>query len=357
MATTVPVILSGGAGTRLWPLSRMEAPKQMQRLLGSDTMLGATISRVEHLGPVVVVAGVDSLDRIAEAIPRQRRSRLIGEPIGRNTAPAVAAAALTVASDDVLVVLPSDHHIADAAAFRAAVDRAVEVASGGRLVTFGVVPRRLETGFGYIIPTTEEAATSRLDFHPIDRFVEKPDALLAADLIEAGALWNSGMFVFPAGLLIEEMSRHAPEILTCVEESLRSSVSTAGQNQSGQMESWRLDLGPEFANAPGISIDVAIMEPTDRGAVVSLDAGWSDVGSWESLWELSEQDLAGNVEIGDVVALESSRNYLRSEGPLIAVIGVEGLVVVATEDAVLVVPRDRAQDVKSLVEVVPPENR
>lgn len=352
MATTIPVILSGGAGTRLWPLSRLEAPKQMQRLLGSDTMLGATISRVDHLGPLIVVAGVDSLDRIAEAIPIERRSRLIGEPIGRNTAPAVLAAALTVASDDVLLVLPSDHHIADAAAFRVAVDRAVEVASSGRLVTFGVVPHRVETGFGYIIPVTDEAAASPVDFHSIDRFVEKPDVVLAAQLIESGAMWNSGMFVFPAGLLIEEMSRHAPEILTCVEESLRSSATTGNARESG-----RLDLGPEFADAPAVSIDVAIMEPTDRGAVVLLDAGWSDVGSWESLWELSEQDPAGNVEIGEVVALESSRNYLRSEGPLIAVIGIEGLVVVATDDAVLVVPRDRAQDVKSLVEVVPLENR
>jgi len=354
MATTIPVILSGGAGTRLWPLSRLKAPKQLQRLLGLDTMLESTISRVDHLdGPVVVVAGVDSLDHIAAAIPTGRPSRLIGEPIGRNTAPAVAAAALTAASDDVLLVLPADHHIADVAAFRVAVDRAVEVASSGRLVTFGVVPGRLETGFGYIIPKSfEQRASSRVDFHSIDRFVEKPDAATAADLIESGALWNSGMFVFPAGVLIEELSRHAPEILTRVEESLGSSLSTGNQ-----IESWRIELGPEFAAAPDLSIDVAVMEPTDRGAVVSLDAGWNDVGSWESLWELSEQDPTGNVIIGEVVALESSRNYLRSDGPLIAVIGIEGLVVVATDDAVLVVPRDRAQDVKSLVEVVPPKNK
>lgn len=349
MAATIPVILSGGAGTRLWPLSRLAAPKQLQRLLGTETMLESTISRVDHLdGPFVVVAGVDSLDRVAAALPAGRPSRLIGEPIGRNTAPAVAAAALTAAPDDVLLVLPADHHIADPAAFRIAVDMAVEVASGGRLVTFGVAPGRLETGFGYIIPKPFDRDLSLpVEVRSIDRFVEKPAAATASALIESGALWNSGMFVFPAGLLIEELSRHAPEILTPVEESLRSAVTTGN----------RTLLGPEFAAAPGVSIDVAVMEPTDRGAVVLLDAGWSDVGSWESLWELSEQDLTGNVTLGDVVALESSRNYLRSEGPLIAVIGIEGLVVVATDDAVLVVPRDRAQDVKSLIEVVPPESK
>jgi mannose-1-phosphate guanylyltransferase/mannose-6-phosphate isomerase len=347
MATTIPVILSGGAGTRLWPLSRLESPKQLQRLLGASTMLESTMSRVDHLdGPVVVVAGLEWLDQIAATIPTGRPRRLIGEPIGRNTAPAVAAAALTAEPDDVLLVLPADHHIADKDAFRIAVDRAVEVASSGRLVTFGVVPGRIETGFGYIIPiTSDQEASSPVDSYSIDRFVEKPDAALAAALIESGALWNSGMFVFPAGLLIQELSRHAPEVLARVEGSLRSSVSTEN----------RVELGPEFADAPDVSIDVAVMEPTERGAVVLLDAGWSDVGSWESLWELSEQDPTGNVTIGDVVALESSRNYLRSDGPLIAVIGIEGLIVVATDDAVLVVPRDRAQDVKSLVQVLPPK--
>ncbi len=349
MAATIPVILSGGAGTRLWPLSRLAAPKQLQRLLGSDTMLQSTIARIDHLdGPIVVVAGVDSLDRIAASIPPGRPSRLIGEPSGRNTAPAVAAAALTASSDDMLLVLPADHHIADQAAFRFAVDRAVDVASGGRLVAFGVVPGRLETGFGYIITKPSGGDdSSQVDSHSIERFVEKPDAATAAALIESGALWNSGMFVFPAGLLIEELARHAPEILIRVEEALGSSVSTNN----------RVALGPEFAAAPDVSIDVAVMEPTDRSAVVSLDAGWNDVGSWESLWDLSEKDLTGNVNIGEVVALESSRNYLRSEGPLIAVIGVEGLVVVATDDVVLVVPRERAQDVKSLVEVVPPKHK
>ena len=355
MATTIPVILSGGVGTRLWPLSRLSSPKQLQQLLGSHTMLESTIARVDHLdGPIVVVAGVDSLDRIAAAIPSGRSSRLIGEPTGRNTAPAVAAAALTASPDDLLLILPADHHVADVATFRAALDRAVDVASSGRLVTFGVVPGRLETGFGYIIPRTGDDGS---DVRSIDRFVEKPDAAMASELIESGALWNSGMFLFPAGILIEELSRHAPEILTRVEASLRSSVSVDNSIEPWHLESWRIELGPEFATAPALSIDVAVMEPTDRGAVISLEAGWNDVGSWESLWEVGERNPMGNVTIGEVVAVESSGNYLRSEGPLVAVIGVEGLVVVATDDAILVVPRDRAQDVKGLVEMVPPKNK
>ena len=307
-------------------------------------MLESTLARVDHLdGPIVIFASIGFLDQIAAQVPPARPSRLIGEPIGRNTAPAVAAAALSAAADDLLLVLPADHYVADEAAFRMAVERASEVASGGRLVTFGVVPARLETGFGYIVPAASPSNTSAgVEYRAIDRFYEKPDAATAAELIAVGALWNSGMFVFRAGLLVEELSRHAPEILKSVEAALRSSVSIDN----------RIELGPEFASAPALSIDMAVMEPTDRGAVVLLDAGWNDVGSWESLWELSEHDQRGNVTLGDVVALDASQNYLRSDGPLVTVIGVEGLVVVATDDAVLIVPRDRAQDVKSLVELI-----
>jgi len=344
MAATIPVILSGGTGTRLWPLSRRSAPKQLQRLLGPDTMLRSTMARVDYLdGPIVIVANIDSLDRVAAQVPPGRPVRLIGEPLGRNTAPAVAAAALTASPGDVLLVLAADHHIKDAAAFRQAVGRAVEAAAGGRLVTFGVVPTRPETGFGYIVPALSHSERSAEDeVRPIERFVEKPDASTAAHLIEAGALWNSGMFAFPVGVLLEEFSRYAPEVLSAVKEAIRSSVA----------EDSRIELGPEFAGSPSLSIDVAVMEPTERGAVISLDAGWNDVGSWESLWEMSEHDESGNVIIGDVVALDSSQNYLRSEGPLVAAIGVEGLVVVVTADAVLIVPRNRVQDVKDLVEMM-----
>ena len=305
-------------------------------------MLRSTIARVDSLdGRVVVVANVDMLNEIATEIPPDRPRLLIGEPVGRNTAAAVAAAALLASPDEVLLVLPADHHVVNVPEFRHALDRAVEVAGQGRLVTFGVVPTRLETGFGYIVPGSSPLDPA-LDARPIDRFVEKPEASTAADLIEAGALWNSGMFVFPVGLLLEEMARHVPEVLEHVGEAVRSA----------ELRGDTIALGPEFESAPALPIDTAVMERTNQGAVVSLDAGWNDVGSWESLWELGDHDADSNVAVGDVVTLDASRNYLRSEGPLVAAIGVEGLVVVATEDAVLIVPRDRAQDVKTLFELI-----
>ena len=345
MSATIPVILSGGVGARLWPLSGTSAPKQMQPLLGPDTMLRSTLARVEHLDArVVIVTSTGHLDRVVAQIPADRRHLVVGEPIGRNTAPAVAAAALTSAPDDVLLVLPADHYIGDVPAFRRAVDTALEVAARGRLVAFGVAPVRAETGYGYIVPSSSavphlaEPNGVRL----IERFYEKPGAAMVSDLIQTGALWNSGMFVFPVGLLIEELARHAPAVLEHVEKSLPASA--AGGST--------IALGPQFALAPAISIDVAVMEPTDRGAVVFLDAGWTDVGSWESLWELSEKDPRGNVQVGDVVAVDSADNYLRSEGPLIAAIGIEGMVVVATGNEVLIVPRERAQEVKGLAEML-----
>ena len=305
-------------------------------------MLRDTITRVGHLdGPIVIVASADGLDRISAQIGDRKEIRLIGEPVGRNTGPAVAAAALAAAEDDILLVLPADHHIGDIIGFRSAVDRAAKIAAAGLLVTFGVVPTRVETGFGYILPSAsgpEDGGDARF----IDRFVEKPEPAAARDLIEAGALWNSGMFVFPVAVLLEELSHYAPEILEPTARALRSGIKSED----------RIELGPEFGEAPARPIDVAVMEPTDRAAVVPLDAGWSDVGSWESLWELGDRDRRGNVVVGDVVGLDATNNYLRSEGPLVAVIGVEGLVVVATQDSVLVVPRDRAQDVRNLVEMI-----
>jgi mannose-1-phosphate guanylyltransferase/mannose-6-phosphate isomerase len=333
MPITIPVILSGGSGTRLWPLSRRVAPKQLQLLVGEMTMLDATLARVAALGERIMVI---SSGRQDTAIPEHvgpQPVTLVVEPVPRNTAPAVAAAALLAESDDVLVVLPADHHLTDEASFVRTAEEAVTIARGGRLVTFGIIPTGPETGYGYILPKDRGSS-------PIDKFVEKPDVATAAALIEAGAVWNSGMFVFPVGLVLSELDQHRPGLVDAVRRAIRSATIDEG----------RVMLGPEFGDAPAVSIDVAVMEQTKQGVVVPLAAGWSDVGSWSALWELGERDADGNVIRGDVIAVDSNGSYLRSEGPLVAVVGVDDLVVVATADAVLVTRRDRAQDVKKLTE-------
>ena len=333
MPATVPVILSGGSGTRLWPVSRRLFPKQLQTLTGDKTMLQATLGRVQDFTAPLIIANVEHLPGIARQVGPG--ARLIGEPVARNTAPAVAVAALLHGPEDVLLVLPADHYIADTSAFRRAVDVAVEAAEGGHLVAFGIVPTKPETGYGYIIGG-EEALGGRV----IERFVEKPDRATASGLIDRGARWNGGIFAFQAGALLEEMEAMVPDVVEAAREALESASTTDGV----------LELGEAFARAPAISIDVAVMEKTSRGLMVSLDAGWSDAGSWASLYELGAHDEAGNVIAGEVLAEDVAGSYLRSEGPLVAVLGVEDLVVVATPDAVLVASRERAGEVKALVE-------
>ncbi|HEU4915325.1 MAG TPA: mannose-1-phosphate guanylyltransferase [Acidimicrobiia bacterium] len=334
-STVRPVILSGGSGTRLWPVSTRERPKQFIDLVGTP-LFEATLDRAGRVaddGRVLVVTGSDHVDAVEEALSdSDLAATVLVEPSGRNTAPAIIAAALSADPADVLLVMPSDHLITDTSAFVAAVGDAVAVGAGGSLVTFGVVPTRPETGYGYIEKGDPFGPAFR-----VTRFKEKPDPDEATRLVADGRhLWNSGMFLFRASALLEEAERLAPDIL----ETVRASVSDPVQG--------RVTLGARFITARSISIDHAILESAKDVAVVPLHAGWSDIGSWQSVSEIGEQDEAGNILIGDVVALDVKGSYVRSSSRIIAIAGVDGLVVVETPDVVLIIPKDQSQLVRDL---------
>lgn len=352
----VPVILCGGAGTRLWPLSRQQHPKQFLSLTGEHTLLQETARRVAdraRFASPIMVTGEDHRFTVAGQLLDLglEPGRVILEPVARNTAPAVAAAALLAEAEDpeaVLLVLPSDHLVGDVAAFLAAVDTALAGALAERaLLTFAMLPDRPETGYGYI------RLGDPLEGHPgvrrVAAFVEKPDRPTAERFLAAGDhAWNSGMFLFRARDLMAEMERHAPQVAAAA----RAAV--AGAEADGRF----LRLDPEsFAEAPSISLDYAVMEPTQRALTVPAEMGWSDVGAFSELWSLADHDPAGNALAGDVVALDSRDCLLRSDGPLTAVVGVRDLVVVSTEDAVLVAPRDNTQAVRRLVEHLAAQGR
>ena len=346
MTRLQPVLLSGGSGTRLWPLSREAYPKQFLALSGEDTMLQATWRRVEALAtaPPVVVANEEHRFLAAEQlrVAGAPRAAILLEPVGRNTAPAIAAAALqaTAEGDDpLLLVLPSDHVVTDQAAFHAVVREALAAAEGGALVTFGIVPDAPETGFGYIqAEAGEEGAGDSV--RTVRRFVEKPDAATAAQyLAEGGYFWNSGMFLFRASRFLAELERHAPAILAAVRAAFAAAV------RDGDFV--RLDKAA-FEACPSDSIDYAVMEKTDRAMVLPVDIGWNDVGSWSALWDVSEQDPHGNATHGDVIAVDSRNSYAYARR-LVALVGVDDLVVVETDDAVLVARKDRVQQVKEVV--------
>jgi len=342
----IPVILSGGSGTRLWPLSRELYPKQLLPLVSERTMLQDTAARLqglEDLDSPIVVCNQAHRFMVAEQLRRLgvKPGSIILEPVGRNTAPAVAVAALVAVSaqgkpDPTLLVLPADHVIEDVPAFQAAARIAVAEAAEEKLVTFGVVARGPETGYGYI-----RRASGKGPAYPVAQFVEKPDIRRARQFVESGEyFWNSGMFVFKARRYLEELKRLAPDILEVCERA----VATARVD----LEFMRLPTA-EFERCRSESIDYAVMEKTGDAVVVPLDAGWSDVGSWAALHEASHSDSSGNVTHGDVIAEDTHDCYLYSDSRLVAAVGLGDHVVVETKDAVLVAPKSRVQDVKLLV--------
>jgi mannose-1-phosphate guanylyltransferase/mannose-1-phosphate guanylyltransferase/mannose-6-phosphate isomerase len=343
----VPVILSGGTGTRLWPLSREGYPKQFWPLLGSETMLQQTAGRAmgESFAAPVVVCNEVHRFLVAEQLREAKvaEPRILLEPAGRNSAPAIAAAALLVAEqspEDVIWVKAADAAIGDVPALHAALAKAVVAARAGRIVTFGMRPTAPETGYGYIEPGAELAEAPGV--MRLERFIEKPDAAKAADLLADGRhLWNSGMFVATAATLLAELERFAPEVVR--------SVAAAMAEAKRDLDFVRLGA-KAFGAAPAVSIDYAVMEKTSLAAVVPADIGWSDLGSWAALWEVGEKDGRGNVVNGPVSLVDAEGCLVRSEGILTGVVGLKDVVVVTTDDAVLAMPRNRAQDVKQLVD-------
>jgi mannose-1-phosphate guanylyltransferase/mannose-6-phosphate isomerase len=350
-----PVILSGGSGTRLWPMSRALYPKQLLSLLGRESLLQQTVRRIadpQRFAAPLIVANEEHRFIIAEQLREIEvapRAMLL-EPVGRNTAPAACAAALSLAESDpeaLLLLLPSDHSIAVVKAFVAAVDRAAIAARHGAIVCLGIEPQRTETGYGYI---RRGGAYEAIDgVFRVAEFIEKPDAARAKEYLASGEhYWNGGIFLFRAQVYLDELERLRPDMLAACRKALIEARRDADF----------IRLGKEaFAAGPADSIDYAVMEHTRRAAVTPVDMGWSDIGSWDALWAMSGKDAAGNALEGNVVA-EGARNcYLRSEAGLVAAVGVEDLVVVATDDAVMVAPRDRTQEVKSLVARLAKEGR
>ncbi|MDH3472511.1 MAG: mannose-1-phosphate guanylyltransferase/mannose-6-phosphate isomerase [Rhodospirillales bacterium] len=345
-----PVILSGGAGTRLWPLSRALYPKQFLGLAGEESPLEQTLARVAdpaRFAAPLVVCNEEHRFLVGDALRRRGAvaEAILVEPVARNTGPAACTAALKLAERDpqaLVLLLPSDHRIAEQARFLAAIDQAAQAAAAGRLVTFGITPDRPETGFGYI--HCAEPLEGLPGCHRVAGFVEKPDQATAEGYLASGGYaWNSGMFLFAANRLIEELERHAPDIVAASRAALAAAAT--------DLDFLRLDE-ESFARAPSISIDYAVMEKTEHAAVVPAEMGWTDLGSWETLWQISDTDTAGNALIGDVVARDARDNYLRSDGRLLAVVGVSGLVVVALRDAVLVCAREQAQDIRQVVDAL-----
>lgn len=350
-----PVVLAGGSGSRLWPKSRAALPKQFLRLTSNLTMLQETVARLDgiHIDQPIVICNESHRFLVAEQLRQQniQHGGILLEPMGRNTAPAIALAALHArlkGEDPTLLVLAADHLINDVPAFHQAIAEAEKLAEQGKLVTFGIVPDSPQTGYGYI--RRGDAVTSGGKGFDVAEFVEKPDLDKAQQYVASGDYyWNSGMFLFKASRYLQELEKYAPDML----DICKRAIATEAQD----LEFVRVD-GDIFANCPDDSIDYAVMEKTDAAAVVPLDAGWSDVGSWSSLWETAtNKDENNNVIIGDAILDGVSNSYINSEQRLISVVGLEDVVVVETKDAVLVAHKDKVQNIKNVVNRLKAEKR
>jgi len=349
----IPVILSGGSGTRLWPLSRKQYPKQYLPLAGDNTMLQETILRLnglDNLADPIIICNADHRFLVAEQCQQIDivSPTILLEPVGRNTAPAIAAAALQslkVADDAVLLVLSADHVIQDVEAFHQAINIASQQAQAGKLATFGIVPTDANIGYGYI----KSSADSNDGAHKVEEFVEKPDLKTAQSYLEQGNyLWNSGMFMFKAATLIDELAIHSPEIVTSVNDAIN--------NAEQDLDFIRLDK-LAFESSPSDSIDYALMEKSDNVVVVPLDAQWNDIGAWSALHDIGTKDANGNVIKGDAIAQDTTNTYINANHHMVATIGVDNLIIVDTPDATFIATQDKAQEVKSIVESLQAKGR
>ena len=334
------VILAGGSGSRLWPLSLPTRPKQFLALNGKDTMFQATVKRLSDLeiGLIMTICNEQYRFLVAEQLlEMDKLGSIILEPIGRNTAPAIAISALLLKDDPLLLVLAADHVIEDQVAFNKAIYKATELAELGKLVTFGIVPNEPHTGYGYIKRGVLEGPG-----YAVDEFVEKPSIKTAESYIRSGRYyWNSGMFLFRASRYLEELNKFRPDIYkACV-----SAISGA------QADSDFLRINKsKFESCPSESVDYAVMEKTNDAMVVPMDAGWSDIGSWSSLWDISEKDAKGNVIKGNVISHGCNNSYIMSDNKLVAAIGLNDLIVVSTKETIMVSHKDSVQDIKAVVE-------
>lgn len=360
MSKVYAVIMAGGAGTRFWPASRSLRPKQLLPLAGGsdEPLLAATVRRLAPLvteDRVVVVTGEHLAEATAKAVPGVPRSQILCEPAPRNTAPCIAWATAAIARldpDAVVAVLPSDHFITDEAEFRRVLERALKTAESGRVTTVGIVPTRPETGYGYIeVGEPIDGAAAPTGAKSVVRFVEKPDRARAEQFLAGGKhLWNAGMFFFRASDMAQLVERHLPELAAGV----------AKIDEASRSDKAAEVLKAVFPTLPSVSIDHGVMEKAAGLAVVPGEFGWNDVGSWQSAWELGEPDAAGNALSAGALAIDARNNLVRTLGngkKVVALVGVNDLVVVETEDALLVIPRDRAQDVRLVVEALKASGR